>query len=100
MTIVARTAKAVTDLFGVHVQAAATSSGVIKRLRKFDASSLLRTMVLGFLQKPNASDEHLACVAAQCGVSAHSQAIARRHTQKLVNFLGNDFPQSGANGDR
>jgi len=91
VTIVARTAKAVTDLFSVHVQAAAASSGVIKRLRKFDASSLLRTMVLGFLQKPNASDEHLAQVAAQCGVSVTPQAIARRHTQKLVDFLETIF---------
>ena len=87
MTIVARTAGAFAQLLGPLAEAAATTSGVIERHRKFTARSLARTFVLGFLQKPAASDEQLAQVAAQCGVSVTPQAIERRHTPRLVQFL-------------
>jgi hypothetical protein len=74
-------------LFGEITQSAATESGVIQRQRKFDPVSLARTLVLGFLQDPNASDEKLAQMAVQCGASVTPQAIEQRHTPRLVDFL-------------
>jgi hypothetical protein len=56
-------------------------------MRRFDAMSLARTFILGFMQDPRASDEKLAQMAAQCGVAVTPQAIEQRHTPKLVDFL-------------
>jgi hypothetical protein len=60
---------------------------VIRRKRKFSPATLARTFVLGFLAKPNASDEELAQTAALCGVEVTPQAIEQRFTPRLVLFL-------------
>jgi hypothetical protein len=75
------------QLFGPLADAAAATAGVIVRKRKFTALSLARTFVLGFLQKPDASDEQLAQVAAQCGAAVTPQAVDQRQTPKLAAFL-------------
>lgn len=87
MAIIAKVGAALQSLFGEIADAAARSSGVIQRVRKFTACSLARTFVLGFLQKPEASDEELAQLAAQCGVDVTPQAIEQRQTPRLVAFL-------------
>src|SRR5262249_34549560 len=45
------------------------------------------TFVLGFLHRPQASDEQLAQMAGQCGAAVTPQAIAQRHSPRLVDFL-------------
>src|SRR3954447_25529286 len=70
---------------------AAEKSGVILRQRKFSATSLLQTFVMGFLKSPKASDEELAQMAAQCGVPVTPQAIEQRHSPRLVAFLQQAF---------
>lgn len=87
MKIVAKVGSTLQELFGENAQAAAEASGVIERLRKFDGASLARTFVMGFLQNPEASDEELAQMAAQCGVDVTPQAIDQRHSPKLVKLL-------------
>lgn len=94
MTILVRTAAAFTHLFGTQTAAAARASGVVERQRKFTPEALARTFILGFLQKPAASDEHLAQVAAQCGVAVTPQAVEKRHTPRLVAFLESLFRQA------
>src|SRR5258708_33864414 len=49
--------------------------------------SLARTFVLGFLQKPSASDGDLAAMAVQCGAEVTPQAVEQRHSPKLIKFL-------------
>lgn len=71
MRIIDRVASALQDVFGECAEAAGRTSGVIRRKRKFDAISLAKTFVLGFLQKPSASDEELAQMAA-IGSRCHS----------------------------
>jgi hypothetical protein len=93
MTIIAKVGAAIQRLLGQAGQAAAEASGVIKRQRKFTATSLLQTFVLGFLKNPQASDEELAQMAAQCGASVTPQAIDQRHTPALVAFLHEVFQQ-------
>lgn len=66
---------------------AAAEVGVIQRIRKFTAQTLARTFLFGFIQNPDASDEELAQVAAQCNVEVTTQAITERFTQRLVDFL-------------
>lgn len=91
MTIIARTAAAIPRLLGPLADEAAAASGVIARRRKFSPASLAKTFLWGTVQKPDASDEHLARTAAQCGVSVSPQAIGQRHTPALAAFLESLF---------
>ena len=91
MGIIAKVGKALQHLFGKIAGKAAKVSGVIKRKRKFTDQSLAQTFVLGFLQNPDASDEELAQMAAQCGAVVTPQAIDQRHTPELVKFLETIF---------
>src|SRR5439155_16785083 len=87
MNIVARVGAAVQAVLGPLAQEAARDSGVIVRQRKFSGLSLARTFVLGFLHKPDATDEDLAQTAVQCGAAVTPQAVEQRHSPKLVAFL-------------
>ena len=87
MGILTRVGSALQRLFGGIAQTAAKESGVIQRRRIFTPISLAKTFVLGFLQKPNATDEQLAQMAVQCGADVTPQAIEQRHTPRLVDFL-------------
>jgi hypothetical protein len=94
MKIVARISAALQSVFGSMAEEVAKTTGVIVRRRKFTPVSLVRTFVLGFLHKPNASDEQLAQVAVQCGADVTPQAVEQRHTAKLVQFLEGMFRQA------
>jgi hypothetical protein len=87
MRILAKVGTALQQLFGEIAQTAADDSGVIQRTRKFNALSLARTFIMGFLLDPRASDEKLAQMAVQCGAAVTPQAIEQRHTPRLVDFL-------------
>jgi hypothetical protein len=92
--IVVEVGGALQQVFGEIAALAGQASGVIQRQRKFDAQSLLKTFVLGFLQNPKAGDEELAQMAAQCGVDVTPQAIEQRHAPALVRFLESVFRES------
>ena len=94
MDIIAKVGGALQQVFGEIAVLASQASGVIQRQRKFDAHSLLKTFVLGFLQNPKAGDEELAQMAAQCGADVTPQAIEQRHTPALVMFLESVFRES------
>jgi hypothetical protein len=87
MKIIAKVGAALQQVFGKMAESAGEASGVIRRRRKFTALSLAKTFVLGFLQNPQASDEELAQLAAQCGADVTPQAIDQRHTPALMKFL-------------
>lgn len=91
MEILAKVGGSLQWLFGEIAEKAAAKSEVIQRVRKFTATSLARTFVLGFLQTANASDEKLAQMAVQCGAPVTPQAIEQRHTIRLVSFLHEMF---------
>jgi hypothetical protein len=94
MSIIAKVGAAMQVLLGTFADEVGMETGVIVRQRKFSCLSLARTFVLGFLQKPNASDEDLARIAAQCGADVTPQAVEQRHTSKLVKFLEGLFRRS------
>ena len=91
MNIVAKVGAAMQKLFGTIAEEAGKKTEIIVRQRKFTCFSLLKTFVLGFLQKPNASDEDLAQMAVQCGADVTPQAVDQRHTLKMVKFLEEVF---------
>lgn len=86
MSALSNVAAALQGLLGEAAVRAAKASNVIQRVRKFTAQTLARTMVCGFLQNPNAQDEQLAQVAAQCGVEITPQGVAERFTPALQDF--------------
>ena len=87
MSTVANVVAALQGLLGGLADRAAKETGVIQRVRKFTARTLARTMICGFLQKPGASDEDLAQIAAQCGVEITTQGVADRFTPRPESFL-------------
>lgn len=95
MLIIARVGAAIQRLLGPVAESAAERCGVIERKRKFTATTLLQTFVLGFLKNPKATDEELAQMAVQCGIEVTPQAIEQRHSPKLVAYLQEVF-QTGA----
>jgi hypothetical protein len=80
--------------FLVLAEQVGAECGIIRRERKFNASTLAQTLVLGLLQNPRAKDEALAQTASYCGVSVTPQAIAQRFTWQLVEFLERLFERS------
>ena len=91
MGIIAKVGAAIQRLLVNIAVVTGAKSQVIKRRRKFTAESLAQTFVLGFLKNPAASDEDLAQMAVQCGAEVTPQAIDRRHTPAMVNFLEETF---------
>jgi Transposase DDE domain len=91
MAILAKVGAALQELLGRCAEKAAVECGVIRRKRKFTGVALGKTFVLGFLQDPEASDEDLAQMAAQCGVEVTPQAVEQRHSPALVRFLESLF---------
>jgi hypothetical protein len=87
MPIITTITRPLQSLFGPLAEEVATEVPVVKRRRKFSPATLARTFILGFLAKPNASDEDLALTAARCGVLVSPQAVGQRHTDTLAAFL-------------
>lgn len=87
MEMITRVSAAVQSLFGTMAEEVAKDHPVVLRKRKFSACTLAQTFILGFLAKPNASDEELAQTAALCGVQVTTQAIEQRHTMRMARFL-------------
>jgi hypothetical protein len=94
MQSIAKVGSALEHLFGVAVEEAAETSGVVIRQRKFSAMSLAQTFILGFLANPNASDEDLARMAVQVGADVTPQAVEQRYTQRLEQFLKGLFDKA------
>ncbi len=83
MSKVTQVVVALQGLLGDLAELAAAEVGVIRRVHKFTARTLARTMVCGYLQNPRASDEQLVQVTAQCGVEVTPQGVADRFTLLL-----------------
>jgi hypothetical protein len=87
MMTVTQIVQSTKSLFGVLADKAAKSSKVILRRRKLTPQGLASTFVLGFMNKPNATDEDLAQMAAANGEPVTPQAIEQRHHPRMVEFL-------------
>jgi hypothetical protein len=91
MRIIAKVGAAMQILFGTIAEEAGKKTRVVVRKRKFTCITLAKTFVLGYLQRPNATDEQLARMAIQCGAEVTPQAIDQRHSPKLVKFFEEMF---------
>jgi hypothetical protein len=80
-------AAALQAVFGETADRLARELGVIRRARIFSGGSLVRTLVFGWLQEPDASSHRLAEMAARCGAPATAQALRKRFTPELNRLL-------------
>jgi hypothetical protein len=87
MQIVPRMAASLQSVFNHLADQLAVECRVIRRERKFRGSTLVQTLVFGWLSKPMATLEQLAQQAAVFAVNVSPQAIAKRFTMPLVEYL-------------
>lgn len=71
----------------VTASEAAHATGCVQRLRRFSGATLVQTLVLGFLEAPDASLSELCQLAALRGVSISPQGLAYRFTPELAATL-------------
>jgi len=87
MRIVAKVAAAMQAVFGSTIEALSRTTHCVQRQRKFSGVSLLRMLVLTLLHRPAAKDRDYRDMAAKLGVHVSEEAVARRFTANLVQFV-------------
>jgi hypothetical protein len=89
MTTVPQVSQALQTLLTTAAEAADAQLHYTKRpdLAKFSASTLVQTLVFGWLAHPDASREQLTHTAAEVGVSVTPQAIDQRLTFATADLL-------------
>jgi hypothetical protein len=89
MTTIAQVSQAMQTTLTTAAEAAAVALQYTKRpdRAKFTASTLVQTLVFGWLAHPNASVEQLAQSAARVGVDVSPQAIDQRFTLATAQLL-------------
>src|SRR4051812_24951931 len=87
MTSMRTAAQALQQLCGADPEELAPQTGVIQRRRKFDAISLLRTLVFTALKHPVPKPADYKRTACQCGVDVSKAAITGRFNDQLIAFL-------------
>lgn len=71
----------------VTAEQATRASGCVQRVRQFSGPTLIQTLVLGFLEAPDASLSELCQLAAVRGVTISPQGLAQRFTPALATAL-------------
>lgn len=66
---------------------AAVHTGLVKRKRKLTGSVLTQLLVLGWLENPDASYQHLTETAATLGIEVRRQALEQRLTLETTEML-------------
>ena len=66
---------------------AAVTTGLVKRKRKLTGSALAQILVLGWLENPEASYQHLTETAATLGIQVSRQALEQRLTPETAKML-------------
>lgn len=89
MSTIPQVSQAMQTVLTSAAQAADTKLHYTKRpdRAKFSASTLVQTLVLGWLAHPDATVEQLSQTAARLGVDASPQAIDQRFTFATANLL-------------
>ncbi len=67
--------------------AAAITSGFLKRRRKLTGASLVQTLVFGWLANPQSTYDELAQTAGSVGIEITPQGIEQRLTQPAAKML-------------
>lgn len=87
MDQITRLAAALKTLFTETADELARELGVILRQRIFSGSSLVQTLVFGWLNQPQATADQMAQMAAQCHAPVTEQALEKRYTPAVARLL-------------
>jgi hypothetical protein len=87
MTSRARLGQTLQTLLTTTADHLAAQTGCIQRRRKLTGATLLQTLVLGWLQQPEATLHNLAQMAATLGVEISPQGLDRRFTEQTASCL-------------
>lgn len=87
MTSIPQVAQALTTVLTERANAAARSTGFIKRQRAFSGAQFVQTLVFGWLAQPQASYQDLVETATELGVSITPQGLAERLTLSAADCL-------------
>lgn len=87
MTSISHIEEAMKTIFVQEADTVARETGCIRRQRAFRGSSLLQTLVFGFLQEASITLEGLASTAAVCEVQVTDTAVHKRFTPAAARFL-------------
>lgn len=87
MPSIAALAPVLQTLLTETAERAARESGCVQRVRQFSGATLIQTLVLGFLEAPDASLSALCQLAAARGVTISPQGLAQRFTPDLTVAL-------------
>ena len=80
-------ARGLQDILGPEMDALGRATGVVQRVRRFSGSSLVRMLVLTLLGKANPDIGDFHTTAAQLGIAVSLEAVAKRFSPQLVDFL-------------
>jgi len=80
-------AQALKHVLTETANAAALSSGMVKRHRAISGAQFVQTLVFGWLENPSATSEDLVAFAQSLGVSITPQGFANRFSDAAVDCL-------------
>jgi hypothetical protein len=78
MTIITQVAQAIHEVLTETAEQAGRDSGFVQRASKLDGATFSQTVVLGWMDNPEASLDELTQTAAQCGVTITPQGLDQR----------------------
>lgn len=87
MASIATLAPILQQILTDEAETAARAHGCVQRVRQFSGATLIQTLVLGFLESPDASLSELCQLAAVRGVTISPQGLAQRFTEGLTKAL-------------
>jgi hypothetical protein len=71
----------------VTAETACQAHGCVQRVRRFNGATLVQTLVLAFLESPDATLSEICQLAAARGVQISPQGLAQRFTKALAEAL-------------
>jgi len=87
MSILTQVCDKMQEVLQVTADEAASNTGSVQRQRKFTGGAFVQTLVLGWLQTPEASYADLAQTARALGIDVTRQAIVNRMTPQAAETL-------------
>jgi hypothetical protein len=82
------------DFFGEKVKKLSDQTGFKKRASKLTGAQFLSSLVLGFINKPDASLEDICQLLRQGGISITKQGLHERFNRRSVSFMERSFQES------
>ncbi|EDN65436.1 conserved hypothetical protein [Beggiatoa sp. PS] len=87
MTILRDVGKKIQTILGTKADTLGKATDFIKRKRKFTGSTFIKTLVFGWMQKPEATLEELVQAGVLNDIEISAQGLDKRFTPESANSL-------------